>query len=155
MIDPSQAIQDALFTILDGNITYTNSSDKTKDVKVFKHTPQANEIPIVKGQLYHYIEIGNISDIETPGNADTFVHDTSVEVQVIVGFPGIGSQQVVNNIVNQVTQLVQTAKGGQLSLGSSFSNIIHYLEIAFQTTEQDTHKKIIKTLRYRLESDEN
>ena len=155
MKDPTQSIQDAIYTLLNGNVTYTNSDGKEFTIKVFKDTPQANQIPIVKGKMYHYIEIGNISDTETPNNADTFVHDVTVEVQVIVGFPGMGSQSVVNNIVNQVTQLILTAKGGALSIGSDFTNIIHYLENAFQTTEQDTHKKIIKTLRYRLEIDEN
>lgn len=149
MKDPSEALRDAIYTLLNGNVTYNS-----KDVKVFKTYPKDNEIPIVKGQLYHYIEIGDISDTETNMSSDTFTHDTTMDIFVVVGFPGIGSKVVTENIANQVKQLIQPSKGGKLSLGSDFSNIIIRLDISFPTLEEGLHKKDIRTLRYRLEIDE-
>jgi len=149
MKDPTQSIVDAFYTLLNGNVTYNS-----KTVKVFKRPAKSTEIGIQKGKMYFYIEIGEVTDTETGSNADTFCHDATAEVQVIVGFPGIGDKSVLNNIVNQVLQLIQTTKGGKLSLGDDFTNIIFYLENAFETREDGLHKVIIKTLRYRLEIDE-
>ena len=149
MKDVSDTLRDKIYTLLNKNVTY-----QSKNVKVFKDTPKNTNIPIVKGALYHYIEIGDISDTETPRDSDTFCHDVSMDIQVVVGFPGIGSKTVVNSISNQVQTLIQTSKGSKLSLGADFTNILIYKEIDFETTEQDTHKKIIKTIRYRLEIDE-
>jgi hypothetical protein len=150
MIDPSTAIENALYSLLNGNVTYNS-----KKVKVFKRTPKASEVPIVKGALYNWIEIGDISDTETAQDSDTFTHDTTVDLQVVVGFPGIGDKAVMNNISNQVQQLVFVSKGAKLSL-TGFTNVITTLDIAFQTREDTaTHKVIVKTIRIRIESDEN
>lgn len=149
MKDVSTPIINAFYSLLNGNVTYAN-----KTVKVFKRPPKDTEIPIVKGALYHYIEIGDISDTEAPRNADVYVHDCTVDLQVIVGFPGIGDISLMNNIVNQVLQLIQTGKGSKITLAGGFTNIMIEKEIDFQTQEQDIHKKLIKTIRYRLEIDE-
>jgi hypothetical protein len=149
MKDPSQAITDAFYSLLNGNITYNGSK-----VKVFKRPAKNTEVGIQKGKLYFYIEIGEITDTETGQNADVFTHDTTAEIQIIVGFPGVGDKTVLNTIVNSAMQLIQTTKGGKLSLGSDFSNIVFYLENAFETREDGIHKVLIKTLRYRLEIDE-
>lgn len=149
MKDPTQNIIDAIYSLINGNVTYSG-----KSVKVFKRPAKSTEVGIQKGKLYFYIEIGEVTDIETGMNADVFTHDSTVEVQIIVGFPGIGDKSVVNTIVNQVLQLIQPTKGGKLSLGSNFTNIVFYLENAFETREEGLHKVIIKTLRYRLEIDE-
>jgi len=149
MKDPSQKIVDAYYSLLNGKVTYSG-----KKVKVFKRPPKDTEIPIIKGAMYHYIEIGDVTDSETGSNADVFSHDATCEIYVVVGFPGIGDKSVMNNIVNQVLNKTLTGKGAKLSLGSDFTNIVHVLETAFDTQEQDMHKKLIKNLRYRLEIDE-
>jgi hypothetical protein len=149
MKDPTQNIVDAFYTLLNENVTYGG-----KTVKVFKRPAKSTEIGIQKGKLYFYIEIGEVTDVETGSNADVFCHDSTAEIQIVVGFPGIGDKSVLNNIVNQAMQLIQTTKGGKLDIGSDFQNIVFYLENAFETREDGLHKVIIKTLRYRLEIDE-
>lgn len=149
MKDVTQTLKDTIYTLLNKNVTYNGNN-----VKVFKHTPKNTEAGIVKGRLYYYIEIGDISDTETPNNADTFCHDVSMDLQVVVGFPGIGSSDVYSTICNQVMQLIQPTKGGRLSLGSDFFNVYIEKEIDFTTEEQDIHKKVIRTIRYRLQIDE-
>lgn len=149
MKDVASTLRTKIKALLSGNVTYNG-----KAVRIFDHPPKDSEIPIVKGALYAYVQIGDISDTETPNDSDTFTHDTTMDVFVVVGFPGIGSGEVTNGIVNQVLQLILPNKGGKIDLGDDFYNVLTYLEIGFETTEQDIHKKHIKTLRYRLEIDE-
>jgi len=149
MKSPATAIYTAIKSALEGNVTYNGNP-----VKVFDYAPNDNEIPIVKGALHHYIEIGEISDTETAENADTFTHDATVDLYVVVGFPGIGSRMVVDDIVNQVMNLLQPYKGDALNLGTDFKNVVHSLEMGFETEQIGIHKTIIKTLRYRFTLDE-
>lgn len=145
MKDPSQNIEDAIHTLLDGNVTYNG-----KDVKCFKWTPSLTEAGISKGALYHYIEIGEITDTETELK-ESFTHDCTVEVEIIVGYPGVGSKVVHNNITNQVIQLIAPSKPATLDLGDDFSNHLLILENKFELIEQGTHKIARVVLRYRLE----
>lgn len=148
MKSPVTAIANALTTLL-SNITYRGNV-----VKVFTYPPQDNEIPIVRGALHHYIEIGEMSDVETNENSDTFTHDISVDLQVVVGFPGMGSRMVVDEIVSDVMEAIQPTKGGKLTL-TGFKNVVYALEIGFETQQDGgLHKTIVKTLRYRFTLDE-
>lgn|SRR5574343_820356 len=149
MKSPATAIMTAIKTALEGAVKYNG-----KDVKIFDYPPMDNDIPIIKGALHHYIEIGEISDTETPESADRFTHDATVDLYIVVGFPGMGSRMVVDDITNQVMQALQPFKGGALNLGADFKNVVHVLEMGFETQQQGIHKTIIKTLRYRFTLDE-
>jgi len=148
MKDPTQSIIDALYTLFNGNITYNS-----KSVKVFKDQPTNSKAGIVKGKLYHYILLENVDDTELGANADNHVHDATVDIEVVVGFPGIGSKAVVNSITDDAMRLLP-AKGAGLSLGADFSNIIFELENTVNLEERGTHKVVRKIITFRLEIDE-
>lgn len=150
MKDPTQDIIDAIYTLFNDNITSTTTNKK---VKVYKDVPPASKIGIVKSKLYHYIVIENVDDTEVGKSADTHVHDATVDIEFVVGFPGIGSKTVLNDIVDQAFQLLP-AKGSGLSLGSDFTNPIFELENTVNQEERGTHKIVRKICTFRLEIDE-
>lgn len=154
MKSPVKTLKNAFYTLLNGNVTYTNSKGNTSNVPIFKHTPKNTESGAAAGKLFYYVEIAEITDIETANSSDTYTHDCSVNLDVVVGFPGFGSSDIYHDIVDQVTQAINTTKGDTLNLGANFKCLYLYLENTIHNEAEGTHKIITEQLRYRMEVDE-
>lgn len=134
---PSKLLQQAYFTALNGQISYSGSVVPVYDVV----PPKTN---------YPYIVLGSQSLAEDRFNNDKRITSVVMDVDVVTGFDGsFGGKSQAYDISDSVVNRIRKTPGNYLSL-SGFFIITAVLENSFILQEQnETHTLYVNKLRFR------
>ena len=150
MKDPSEKIREAIYTALNGNLSYN-----AQNVDVFSDPADDDLSAKRTNDFYVYVLIGD-QTMEDVSSKDKFHTDNTFIIDIVTGFKGYGSKAVVNDISSQVLQILTPSRASVLDLGVDFVNTFLYMEWSGPLQEETgTHRVLRKLIRFRLEVEEN
>ena len=140
---PSEELQKAYYTALNGNITSGGSN-----VPVFDVVPPDEDYP--------YIHIVGQNVVESNFNSDKRITDIIMELDVVTGYDGsFGGKKAMYEISEDVIELIRQTPGNYVSL-SGFTMLTATLDSSFSREEESqTHVLFINRLRFRHKIQEN
>ena len=140
---PSEELQKAYYTALNGNITSGGSN-----VPVFDVVPPDEDYP--------YIHMVGQNVVESNFNSDKRITDIIMEVDVVTGYDGsFGGKKIMYQISEDVVELIRLTAGNYVSL-SGFTMLTATLDSSFSREEESqTHVLFINRLRFRHKIQEN
>jgi len=131
---PTEELQKAYYTALNGNITYNGSN-----VPVYDAVPESASYP--------YIRLAEF--FVTPDNTkDTYISNVITQVDVVTAYDGsFGGKKASQNISDQITRIIVT-RGSYLPL-NGFNMFVSTLDIASSfETQTESHNLYIKRIRF-------
>jgi len=142
MKDVSNVLYSALFSSLNGNITYQGQT-----IPVFELVPQSAQ------NDYIYLADLNLSESSAK---DRFMQNGYINIQIITRLQHDGSSNVkLDNICNQVKQALKPTITAVPSLSPNFNCTFFYLENDIKDYSlEDVEQVTRRILRFRIEVEE-
>jgi len=138
MQSPALKVKEALYTALNGNVSYEN-----------KPIPVYSVVPDNVADKYIYLKevVANNQDAK-----DRFISEGYFQIQVFTAFnTNAGSQAAALSISNTIINILQPQIGATLDLGANFNNVYLYRENSTGFSEDDLTRKIERrVLRFRF-----
>ena len=140
---PSEELQKAYYTALNGNITSGGSN-----VPVFDVVPPGTDYP--------YVVLTGQNVVETNFNTDKRITEIVTDVDEVTGFDGsFGGKKQMFDISDQVIGIIRKVPGSYLSL-QGFTMLTSTLDSTVSIQEQsETNVLFINRLRFRHKIQEN
>ncbi len=134
---PNKLLQQAYYSALNGQITYSGSNVPVYDV-------------VPPDRTYPYIVLGSLNVLEDSFNNDTRIVTCIFDVDVVTGFDGsFGGKSQGYDISDSVVNAIRKTPGNYLSL-SGFQMITAVLESSVMIQQfTETHVLYINKLRFR------
>jgi hypothetical protein len=142
MKDPTNEVYEAIFSLLDGNVTISGTT-----IPVYSVMPDS----VATGYVYIGTFTGNNADIK-----DRFMTDGNVTIQVVIPVGGAsGSNKLINQYNSKVLELLKPTVTSTLDLSPLFNNVYFYSQnITDFTTLFDNDREMRKVTQLSLQIEE-
>jgi len=142
MKDPTNKVYEAIFSLLDGNVTVSGTT-----IPVYSVMPDS----VAAGYVHISTFSGNNADIK-----DRFITDGNITIQVVIPVNGpAGSNKLINEYNSKVLELLKPTVTSSLDLSPLFNNVYFYTQnITDFTTMFDNDRELRKVTQLSLQIEE-